>query len=215
MKKLLLIMLLFLTLTVKGQEILWDTTFVIKEIPFTIISGESDSNSFAQIIRNGKDTTTFFDMAGGIEVLKFNSDDYLDITFSFLGNNIITELYLFDENVLNYTKVENFEWFPEAKQIKSNPNFYYSYHKAGCADWNWVSDLFYIKDFKTYRIGNIYGLGCISGEELRSIIVSRILSDDNLVLIDTFPIDTIDVYDKYKWGFIEDYWNNNLEKFLK
>lgn len=101
MKKLLLIMLLFLTLTVNGQEILWDTKFVIKEIPFTIISGQSDSNSYAQIIRNGKDTMTFFDMAGGVKVLKFNSDDYLNITFSFIGNNIITELYLFDENILN------------------------------------------------------------------------------------------------------------------
>lgn len=214
MKFLLSIILLIFISNGYSQEIFLDSTFVVREIPFRVITGSTDSNSYAQIIRKETDTTTIVDMSGNIEILKFNSDEHLDITLTFIGNNIVTELYLFDEDNLEYRKVESFEWFPEAKQLASNPYYYFSYHRSGCADMNWGSDLFYIEDFKAKRLGNISGIGCISDEKNGIIEVSNVKTQDSLSIFEILPIDTIETYDKYKWGFIEDYWGKNLKFFL-
>ncbi|MFT7234063.1 MAG: hypothetical protein ACI8TA_003292 [Cyclobacteriaceae bacterium] len=103
----------------------------------------------------------------------------------------------------------------DSKKLTSNPNYYYSYHRAGCADMNWVSNLFYIDNFKVYQIGEIYGNGCDT-KEITISIIELFDSETGLVLeskLEALPIDTIETYDDYKWGFINDYWNKNFEKF--
>lgn len=85
---------------------------------------------------------------------------------SYIGNNPTYFLYLFDPSKNVFKKLEGFDNFPDAIQLKSYPLFYYSYHRAGCADLNWISDLFKIEKFKAIHIGQIYGQGCAADLKL-------------------------------------------------
>src|SRR5207253_1429170 len=95
-----------------------------------------------------------------IEFPDFNGDGNLDIMLVYGGNNFSYFLYLFDSVTNNFKGVEHFGYFPHAIQLKTDPKYYYSYHRAGCADMNWVSDLFKIESFKAIQLGHIHGQGC-------------------------------------------------------
>lgn len=213
MKILLTTILLTLTMVSQGQEILWDSTFVVQNIPFKVIALRTDTSSYAQIVKNQVDTTTINGVNGNIEILKFDADEYPDITLSYLGNNYVADLFLYDKATKTYKHVVGFEEVSDAKRLKVNSNYYYSYHRTGCADMNWISDLFYINNFKVYQIGEIYGEGCDSENSDRKIEISKIVTLDKIFIVETLPIDTIETFKDYKWGFIEDYWNKNFEKF--
>lgn len=202
-----------MTLGASGQEILWDSTFVVDQIEFKILACRTQNGSIAQLIKSKKDTLTIDGVSGNIEILKFDNDDFPDITFSYLGNNYTADLFLYDSKSKNYRQVDGFMEVSDSKTLTSNPNYFYSYHRAGCADMNWVSNLFYIDNFKIYQIGEIYGKGCDDEESEKEIEISKIVTLDKIFTIETLPIDTIDSYDDYKWGFIKDYWNKNFEKF--
>lgn len=200
-----------LTLASQAQEIVWDSTFIVDKIEFKVLACRTDTGSFAQLIKSKKDTLTIDGVSGNIEILKFDNDDFPDITFSHLGNNYTADLFLYDSKSKTYKRVEGFMEVSDSKKLTSNPNYFYSYHRAGCADMNWVSNLFYIDNFKVYLIGEIYGNGCEDSE--REIEISKIVTLDKIFPIETLPIDTIESYDHHKWGFIKDYWNKNFEKF--
>jgi hypothetical protein len=107
--------------------------------------------------------------------------------------------------------------YPDAVQLKSNPKYYYSYHRAGCADMNWVSDLFKIVDFKIVQVGHIDAQGCDSEKELypQVIQIFKVTNNDaeKMLLLTKLPyIKTLKKIDD-KWEFIEKYWNQNLQKF--
>jgi hypothetical protein len=136
-----------------------------------------------------------------------------------MGNNFTYYLYLFDKvnNVFKY--VEGFERFPASQQLKTNPKYYFSYHRAGCADLNWVSDLFYIQNFKTIHIGHIYGKGCDADlkEEPQVIEVYKISDNnsDNEKLFEKLPYQRNVPEFGDKWDFIKRYWQKNYSKFIK
>ena len=126
-------------------------------------------------------------------------------------------LYLFNPKINNFSYIKGFEKFAAAIQLKSNTNTYYSYHKAGCADYNWISDLFVIQNFKTKHIGHIFANGCESETDLKFLKTYKILNNnektkkliDNLNYYKSLPSFGI------KWKFIEQYWNKNYKKFGK
>jgi hypothetical protein len=213
MNNLLTIILLTFTTIVHGQEILWDSTFVVDKIAFKVLACRTDTKNFAQIIKPRKDTITINDVNGNIEIIKFDSDQFPDIVFSYLGSNYTESLFLYDKATKAYKMVEGFEGVSDAKRLRTNPRYYYSYHRAGCADMNWVSNLFYIQNFKIYQIGKIYGQGCESENSKRLIEISKVVTLNKVFITETLPIDTIDTYEDYKWGFIENYWNKNFGKF--
>jgi hypothetical protein len=133
----------------------------------------------------------------------------------YLSNHPVHDLYLFEPQKEIYKEVEGFNQVSDAKMIFKQPNIYYAYQGSGCADANWTSTLFRIQSFKVQEIGKIEAFDCEGMEEKKGITSYRIVTPDNLIEVDHFPIDTINSYQDYKRGFIADYWTSNLTKFLK
>jgi hypothetical protein len=171
-------------------------------------------------IRNSKKIKTDTlqsDGLGGFEFTDFNKGRNSDILFNYRGNISTYDLYLFDNKTNEFKNLEGFGRFPEAIQLKTNPKYYYSYHRAGCADMNWVSDLFYIDNFKTIQIGHIYGQGCDYEvkENPQVIEIYKVLgnNEENKKTIKNLPYIKNISENGDKWDFIEKYWNNNYGKF--
>ena len=80
---------------------------------------------------------------------------------------------------------------------------------------NWVSDLFYIENFKTIHIAHIYGNGCETKEDPLKIEIYKVYNnkEENKKLFKTLPyLKNIPSFGD-KWDFIEKYWNANYNKF--
>jgi len=152
-----------------------------------------------------------------VKLPDFNKDGYPDIMLTYMGNNDTYLLYLFDNMTKKFKKVVDFENYPEAIQLTTNRKYYYSYHRAGCADLDWMSDLFKIVDFKVIQIGHIYGLGCDFEVKKNPQVIKiyKVLNNnkDKRHLIAKLP------YLKHipnrgdKWVFIKKYWNKNFKVF--
>lgn len=145
------------------------------------------------------------------EFKDFDDDGNKDLIFHIISNNAVEYLIVFDNNKGIFRSVENFSEYPAPEPIKGT-KYYYSYHKSGCADMYWDSDLFYIKDYKTIRIGNIFGSQCDKKDENYGINIYKVNGEDKK-LIKTLPVDILAKYKDYKWGFLLDYWTNNYKKF--
>jgi len=146
------------------------------------------------------------------EFKDFDNDGNKDLIISHLTNVPgIEDLLLFDKQQQTFIPVENFSKYPDPKSIKGT-KYFYSYHRSGCADMNWDSDLFYIENFKPIKIGNISGRECDNRDEKDGIYIYKIGTEKE-DLIKTLPTDTINKYKDYKWGFILDFWTNNYHEF--
>jgi len=215
------IFFLLLTSFVYGQDHSFDTTFVNNKMTFQIKT-KAISKDLLLLTSTSETSTTLIDTidSGGlanIKYLDFNRDGNSDILTDYYGNNSTYSLYLFDPTSNKFLKIENYSHFPYAIKLKSNPKYYYSYHRAGCADLDWVSDLFKIQDFKIIQLGHIYGQGCdFEVKENPQIIeIYKVQDNDEEKgkLIKKLP------YLKFipnfgdKWDFIEKYWNKNYAKF--
>src|SRR5579859_906252 len=141
----------------------------------------------------------------------FNGDSLDDIRVHYATNLPTEDLLIFDSTGKIFRKVLDFSKYPEPKPVLGT-NYYYSYHRSGCADANWDSDLFFIKNFKAIQIGNIAGRQCQNRDERDGIYISEI-SGDKSKLIATLPIDTIERWEGNKWGFIKAYWTKNYRRF--
>jgi hypothetical protein len=154
---------------------------------------------------------------GYIEYPDFNKDGNTDILVDHIANNITQYLYLFDPITNRFRKIPGSEDFPQAIQLTSNPKYYYSYHRAGCADANWVSDLFTIQDFYIIQLGHIDGDGCDADPENEPQVIKifRITdnNEDHGKLIKRLPYLKYIPEFGYKWVFIKKYWNKNYAKF--
>lgn len=149
-------------------------------------------------------------LTSGYEIKDFNEDGYMDIQLNYLINLPgVDDLLLYDTNNENFKLVKNFDNYPSAIKIKGS-NYYYSYHRSGCADANWESDLFYIKNFECFKVGNISGKGC-EGEKRNGIIISKIKNNKKIEI--EFIKREADYY-KDKWEFIDNYWKINYRKFI-
>ncbi len=203
------------------QKHFFDTTFVVNKQTFKLFMNDINEDEVTlTFIRNSKkieiDTLKSVGL-GGFEFTDFNKDGNSDIFFTYMGNNSSYELYLFDDRANVFRVLEDFDRFAEAIQLKNNPKYYYSYQRAGCADMDWISDLFYIDNFKTIQVGHIYGKGCDFEvkENPQVISIYKVLAnnEENIQLIKKLPyIKNIPKFSD-KWIFIEKYWNNNYGEF--
>jgi hypothetical protein len=146
------------------------------------------------------------------ELKDFNGDSNKDVFLDKGGNT--TERYdlLIFISANQYRKIDGFDLFPAPTQIKGT-KYFYSYHKSGCADMNWDSDLFYIQNFQAVRIGNISGRECENSGIKDGVYINKVRGKKK-TLIKTVPVDTLAKYKDYKWGFIKEYWIKNYKLFL-
>lgn len=162
-----------------------------------------------------RDNDTIFNSIwdnNGFEFKDFDMDGYKDLLINHISNiGDIYDILLFNPRDFTFTLVDNMTSYPSPELLIHN--YYYSYHRAGCADMNWISNLFKIENFKTILLGEIYGQGCDS--DPKKVDIYKINSNDfnTKMLLMTFPIDTINKHSDYKWGFIKDFWTNNYNKF--
>jgi hypothetical protein len=146
------------------------------------------------------------------EFKDFNQDGYKDIYLDKGGNTPERfDLLLYVPSAKTFRPIKNFENFPAPIKIVGT-KYYYSYHKSGCADMNWDSDLFYIKDFKVIRIGNISGRECRNTGIKDGLYIYRLLGQKK-TLIKTLPLDTAHNFKEGKWEFIKKYWTSNYKIF--
>jgi len=158
---------------------------------------------------NGKVVYSLEDYPADFKFADFNEDGYADIILGYLTNTPETnELILFNKETNSFDKVMDFMNFPSAIKIK-NSEFYYSYHKSGCADSNWDSDLFQIIENKAIRIGNIHGIGC-GIDEKNGVYINRVKNKE--VQLIKF-IEREEGYWDEKWDFVKRYWSENYKKF--
>jgi len=203
------------------QRHYFDTTFVVNKqtIKFAVNDINEDEITITFIKNSKKIKTDTLQSVGlgGFEFIDFNKDGSSDIMFTYIGNNSSYELYLFDNTANEFKILEGLDKFAEAIQLKKNSKYYYTYQRAGCADMNWISDLFYIDNFKIIQVGHIFGQGCDFEIKDNSQVIEiyKVLenSEENKKLIIKLPyLKNIPKFD-YKWNFIEEYWNNNYDKF--
>ncbi|RZL34592.1 MAG: hypothetical protein EOO96_09275 [Pedobacter sp.] len=193
----------------------------------TISPRYSDVQHVATNIINGKTYTAFFHNNGNFYItnvkkdtvfkaidqfgpdftfVDFNKDGYNDIRFSYTTNVPgINDLILYDKKSASFKAVKNFDDYPDAKPILGT-KYYYSYHKSGCADESWDSDLFYIKNFETHKLANI-SVDC--GTD--SLVISKVIEEEKKlyeVFSESKALKGID-----KWIFIKQYWKKNYQKF--
>ena len=220
-KYLLILLAIFGATNLFGQDHNFDTSFVINKQTFRFLTKDvNDDQVTLTISRNSKIIKTDTLDAGGLSDLQFpdfDNDKNKDIMLTYMGNNFTYYIYLFDKTHNEFKFVEGFDRFPEAMQLKTNLKYYYSYHRAGCADMNWVSDLFYIDNFRSIHIGHIYGQGCDFEvkDNPQVIEIFKIIDnkEENRKLIGKLPYlkNIPDFGDK--WDFIKKYWTENYGKF--
>lgn len=204
------------------QKHFFDSTFVVNRQTFKFIIKDLNEEEITLTFLRNKEKikvdTIQSGGLGGIEFIDFNKDKNIDILLTYIGNNSSYDLYLFDKSENKYKLLDGYDRFSEAIQLKTNPKYYFSYQRAGCADMNWVSDLFYIDNFKTVYVGHIYGQGCTTDEKEipLGIKIYKIYKNDNVnkTLIEKLPYTkNIPKFD-HKWMFIKNYWNKNYGKFI-
>ncbi len=161
---------------------------------------------------NGNVVFKLNDSYPNFEFIDFDNDGKKDLMISHVSNIPGVEDFIkYDSNDKSFKEVKNFTKYPDSKSI-NNTRYFYSYHRSGCADMNWDSDLFYIEDFKTIKIGNISGRECDNMDEKDGIYICKIRGDKK-DSIETLPIDTIYKFQDNKWGFIADYWTRRYDEF--
>jgi len=183
---------------------------------FTFRYSKDQSDDTIICLKNGKrifqDTVDGYGPTVEFGFRDFNQDGMKDFISTSCGNTCISVLYFFDSISKSFRRVNGFSDFPEALKIRGIKNLYYSYHHSGCADADWDSDLFTIWNFSCIHLANIHGLGCDDEEQM--VVVSKI-NPNKKVLIVKLPIEVLDDFKDYKWGFIAEYWKKNWRKFVQ
>jgi len=139
-----------------------------------------------------------------------NNDQYLDLIVGFKGYPERKHLYLFDSKQNKYIEVDGYENYPDPKPVKFSSKYYYSYTRTGCDGRRWHSDLFYLDGFDVEVIGNIQGNGCGGADDVQVLKVR----DKSKSKIATMSLrKALKPYDNGKYGFLANYWTQNLAKF--
>lgn len=200
-----------------------DTTSLIDttlyHVDSAIILGEKyiaiyKTNDTLYVLNKKSDTILKLpDLHPNFEFNDFNGDNAKDIRIHYLSNvPAIQDLLLFVKSKRNFKLVKDFSNFPDPNPIKGT-KYYYSYHRSGCADMNWDSDLFYIENYKAIRIGNISGRQCDNRDGEKDAVYIHKVYNEKEILFKTLPIDTLKSYKDFKWGFIKEYWTKNYKLF--
>lgn len=132
----------------------------------------------------------------------FNKDGYKDLT---INTTTTQNLMMYSPKIKKFQFIEKFFNFPNATYIDKT-NRYYSYHRSGCADMLWDSDLFYIEDNKAIQLGNIHGDEC----GLNTISITKNDKQKDTKVIST---KILEKYKDGKFGFIDNYWKEHYQEF--
>ncbi|HEY2583841.1 MAG TPA: hypothetical protein VGI43_18675 [Mucilaginibacter sp.] len=152
-----------------------------------------------------------YEAFGKFEFVDFNGDGYKDLYIEYLSNIPDRgDLILYDKRSKSFIKVKDFPDYPESIRIP-NTNVYYSYHRSGCADSDWDSDLYKITNYKIVKIGNISGRDC-GDDEKQGVFIYKI-NGHNERMVETRSIQALNGFKDTKWGFLAIYWKNNYKKF--
>ncbi|UII23579.1 XAC2610-related protein [Fulvivirga ligni] len=219
----LLLIVVILSCTSKGKKEVSDKSSIESIVDSTIVMSAHTSileekyvgfttSGGKIIVLNAKRDTVLsqFTPYPDFEFKDFNADGLNDVIVKYLNNTPgQKDLFLFNKAKKTFAEVKDFNKFPTPEAIEGT-RYYYSYHKSGCADNYWDSDLFYIEDSECHLIANISGNEC-EGE--KGIIVSQVYNGVKKQ-IDKFNIDVLNKYEDGKWGFIEDYWTRNYARFV-
>jgi len=201
--------------TINATDPITDTT--LGPMDSAVISGDIyyalfKTNDTLYILDKNRDTILKEgnDSWQGFEFKDFNGDGFKDIIIQLASNaSGVEDLLLFNKSTNNFIPVKNFSDFPAPLPI-AGTKYYYSYHKSGCADMNWDSDLFYIRNNKAIRLGHIECIAC--PDEKTGIYIHKITRKKES-LYQKLSIKILGNYDDYKWGFIKYYWGKNYKKF--
>jgi hypothetical protein len=207
-----------INLTAQGWQKVFSDTTVFSFDTVTIANkkfiGFLKEQSFFLLNSNGDTLLKKDDYYSMSEFKDFNKDGYRDVILRCSRNAaMVLDLFFYIPSTGKFKEVKDFRKFPAPESIKGTI-YYYSYHKSGCADMNWDSDLFYIKNYKTIRIGNIAGRQCNNRNGIKDAVYIRKVRDAKESLFKTASIDTIWRYNDSKWGFIKEYWSKNYNLFL-
>lgn len=195
-----------------ADSILNSLTGIVDKQKFTI----NYMSNYDLYILNSKKEIIFTekDAAPNFEFTDFNHDGYKDILLHYSSNVPgIMNLLLYDVQKKTFRAVQHFPEFPAAQRI-AQTKYYYSYHRSGCADMNWGSDLFYIQNYTAIKIGAVDGYECGDSGIKDGIYISK-FSGAKKTRIKQLPIKVINSYKSYKWGFIHEYWNKHYQQFIR
>lgn len=217
------IFFLFLSSLAFGQGHSFDTALVNNQQSIRI-TVKALNNDLLRITSTSGVQSSIIDTieSNGLAYIKypdFNKDGNADILIDYFGSNSTYLLYLFDPEEKNFKQIENYLKYPDAVQLNANSEYYYSYKKAGCADLDWVSDLFKIQDFKIVQLAHIEGNGCDFNVKISPQVIKifKVTNNDvqNRILIEELSyLKNIPEFED-KWNFIQKYWNKNYIKFEK
>lgn len=168
-------------------------------------------DSMAGCITNFRNDTVFRSRNMGAEpaFIDFDKDGTIDVMFKSKGLTKY-DLVMFDTKSKTFKKVEGFNELPAPIEI-GKTKCYYSYNSSSVENIEWESHLFYIKNFKAFKIGSI----TIVDNDLENDIAVNKIKNDKQVFVEIKNIHVLDKYKDKKWGFIKDYWNKNYSKFVE
>jgi len=204
------LLILFVPFVTLGQRLDYDTTFTSNGEKFKVQQFQLDKYMTLLKVTKNKEIilSDTSDFSAQLDILDFNGDGGLDIMINFMGNVDTQSLFLLDKGKNEFKKIKDFDKYPAAKKLKGT-NHYYSYHRSGCADNYWTSDLFTIVDFKVVHLGQIFGEGC---EEPMKVKIYKI-GPGKKELTETLPYKLVTDHKNDKWGFIDDFWTKNYQRY--
>lgn len=164
------------------------------------------------LILNQRDSILLTASAQGVldtEFIDFDEDGFLDIKLNLVTNvPSISNLALFNPATRSFEWVKDFDFFPAAQKIK-NTSFYYSYSPSGCADLDWESELFLMKNYTITTLGKMVVTGCEDNAFIGVKIYKCNPDYDSLVK----TVYGEPGYNEGKFEFIETYWQSNYQLF--
>lgn len=205
-----------------NTPVFFDTTFVLYNHTFKLDFVEiSDRDWMMTLLRDNEkvliDTLPLENIVN-IDVSDVNMDGNKDILFQSGRLIPVSTLYLFNASESSFQKVEGFDEYHGIVRIDGNDKCFFSYDKIGCRNLNWMSTLFYVKEFKVIPIARMYGNACDSlpDETLKEIRIFKV-SENGLsgeIFVEKIPYSETIKENEQKFDFIEQYWNQNLSLFF-
>lgn len=198
-----------------------DSSFIVGKLSIHIFTSRLDNNLLV-LSATAAGQAALLDTISSIALQKpefpdFNNDGFPDILLKYRANNTTNFLYLFDAASKKFKNIDGYINFPDAIQLKENPKFYFSYYPDGCHDLNWVSDLFFIENFKPVRVAHMYGKGCdfnvLENPQFIGLYKIDLNNGQTEIMLEKFPYMKFIPENGDKWPFIEKYWNRNYRKF--
>jgi len=211
--KYLIFIFLIISFTAQAQQT--SARVKVNGIAYTIIPNSDGSITIkvkGKVIQHypAKDLydVTFSDF----KVVDYNGDGYRDIIVEYFTNvPDIQDLLLYNKKLKAFTLVKNFPDYPAGIKLKAT-GLYYSYHRSGCADNDWDSDLYKIKNYRIIPLGRISGRECENDGEPDGIYIYKDINTKRK-LLKTYNINKLQQLKEDKWTFIANYWKLNYRKF--